>query len=146
MDILVIFGQLWTSLSQSLGGEALALAFVVGFAFVLTALALGLQAFRKTEFYKQHQALWDLVDGRIADLIWLVNVGEVDLAPYDKRVEEREAAGLDYVDPRMLYLLDKAQEWVKTKFGVELDFEELLARAEHILDEVQVSEDNTVGE
>lgn len=145
MDILAILVSLWTSLSHSLGGDALALAFTVGLSVALVSVWLALSAFRKTEFYKQHQALWDLVDGRIADLVWLIEVGDVDLSEYKKKADEREAAGLEFVDPRMLYLLDKAQSWVKEKFGVELDFEELLARAEHIFDEVKNSDGNSVG-
>lgn len=145
MDILQFLVSLWTSLANSLGGDALALAFTVGLTVALVSVWLALGAFRKTEFYKQHQALWDLVDGRVADLVWLIEVGDVDLTEYEKKADEREAAGLEFVDPRMLYLLDKAQAWVKEKFNVELDFEELLARAEHIFDEVKNSDGNSVG-
>ena len=145
MDLIAILVSLWTSLSHSLGGDALALAFTAGFAAVMVALWLGLAAFRKTEFYKQHQAVWDLVDGRIADLVWLVEVGDVDLTEYEKKADERAAAGMEFVDPRMLYLLDKVQVWVKEKLGVDLDFDEVLARAEHIFDEVKNSDGNSVG-
>src|SRR5690606_39047416 len=129
MDILQVFSALWQGLAGSLGSDAMAVLVVAAFATAITSVWLVVNAFRKTEFYKQHQTLWALVDDRIADLIWLIEVGDVDLTEYNKRADEREAKGESFIDPRMLYLLDQAQAWVQAKLGVELDFEELLARA-----------------
>lgn len=143
-EVLNFIIAMWHSLALTLGGDAMALLITVSFVAVLTALYLGVSAFRKTEFYKQHKTVLELVDGRITDLIFLLEFGDVDLTEYEKRADERAANGLEAVDPRMLYLLDKVQEWVKVKLGVELDVEELLARAEHIFNEVANSQTNSV--
>ncbi len=143
-ELIAFLVALWHSLSASLGGDALALLVVFAFVAVMAALYLGLSAFRKTEFYKQHKTVLDLVDGRITDLIFLLEFGEVDLTEYELKADERAEADLPYIDPRMLYLLDQAQKWVKDKLGVELDVDELLARAEHIFNEVANSDTNTV--
>ncbi len=145
MDLMAILVSLWHSLAGALGGDGLAILFTAGFAAALVSIWLVVSAFRKTEFYKQHELLWNLVDNRIADLIWLIEVGDVDLTEYNKKADEREAAGKPHVDPRMLYLLDRAQAWVEEKLGVKLDFEELLGRAEHIFDEVKASDSNSIG-
>lgn len=145
MDLIAILQAFWASLVASLGGEALSLLFVVGFAVALLALWTGVSAFRQTELYKQHAALWGLIDDKIADLIWLIEFGDVDLKAYELRAEQREAAGETYIDPRMLYLIDRAQAYVKERFGIDVDLEDLLARAEHIFDEVKHDETNGVG-
>ncbi len=146
MDIVQTLVNLFHGLSANLGGDAATILIVTILAVLLTGFWLAVSAFRQTEFYKQHQAMWELIDGRIADLIWLVEFGDVNLDEYNVRADEREAAGLSYVDPRMLYLLDQAQAWVKATFGVTVDIEVLLARAEHIFDEVKHSDTNGVGD
>lgn len=145
-NIQKILSALWEQLAHSLGSEVMAILVVAGMVTVIVGVWLLVGALRKSEFFKQHQAMWELVDDRIADLIWLIEFGDVDLADYQRRAEEREAEGLSTIDPRMLYLLDKAGEWVETRLGVKLDMEELLARAEHIFDEVKKSDTNSVGE
>lgn len=145
MNVLEVLAAFWASLVASLGGEALSLLFIVGFTAAFVALFLGLNAFRKTEFYKQHKEVLDLVDGRITDLIFLVEFGDVDLTEYEAKAAERELAGMEHIDPRMLYLLDKVEVWVKEKLHFEIDTDELLARAEHIFDEVVKSDTNNVG-
>lgn len=144
-EVLAFLIALWHSLTGSLGGDAMALLVTVAFVAVMAALYLGVAAFRKTEFYKQHKTVLDLVDGRITDLIFLLEFGDVDLTAYDDKADERQKAGLEYVDPRMLYLLDQVQAWVKDRLGVTLDTDELLARAEHIFNEVANSDSNTVA-
>lgn len=146
MDIVQVLRDLFAGLSANLGSDAAAILVTTILAVLMTGFWLAVQAFRKTEFYKQHRAMWELIDNRIADLIWLVEFGDVNLDEYAVRVDAREAAGLSYVDPRMLYLLDQAQAYIKTTFGVTIDIEVLLARAEHIFDEVKHSPDNGVGD
>lgn len=146
MDLVQLLLNLWHALANSLGSDAMAVFVTAAFVVALTAVWQVAQAFRQSEFYKQHEALWNLIDGRIADLIWLIEKGDVDLTQYEDRAKQREEEGLSYVDPRMLYLLDQAEAWVKEKFSVEVDFEELLARAEHIFDEVKNASGNSVGE
>lgn len=136
--------SVWHNLANSLGGEALSIIFMVGFVAALTALYFGVSAFRKTEFYKQNKTILELVDGRITDLIFLLEFGDVDLTEYKQREAQREMDGLEFIDARMLYLLDRVGAWVKDRLGVELDMEELLARAEHIFNEVANSESNSV--
>lgn len=144
MDIWAALLALWHSLAVSLGGDAVALLVTVGFAVALFAVWQVQAAFVKTEFYKQHKVLWELVDDKIASLIFLIENGDVDLTEFEQRAKEREEAGLSYVDPRMLFLIDKVQDAVNSALGVNLNFEDLLARGEHIFDEIKHADSNSI--
>lgn len=145
MDVGQLLQTLWAQLAGNLGGDLMAVLIVTAFVVALTAIWLVVGAIRRTEFFKQYQSVWELVDDRIADLVWLIEVGDVDLTEYERKAEQREQEGLSHVDPRMLYLLDKAEEWVNATLNIELDFDVLLARAEHIFDEIKNAEGNSVG-
>jgi hypothetical protein len=146
MDLLQVLQAFWQSLVSSLGGEALSVLFVAGFTAAMVMLWLGVSAFRKTEFYKQHAALWNLIDDKIADLIWLIEFGDVDLTDYEHNADVREQEGKTYIDPRMLYLLDKAEKYIQEQYNVTVNLEDLLGRAEHIFDEIKNDDSNGVGE
>ncbi len=145
MDFIELIGRLWASLSGQLGGDGLTLLIVAILAIVLTIGWRIHSAIVQTEFYKKNKALWELVDDKVADTIFLIAVGDVDLTVFEQRVVERANLGLSYVDPRMLYLIDKVQQQVKDRFGVSLNFEELLGRAERIYDEVKNDPTTSVG-
>lgn len=144
MDIVQFFLALWASLVKSVGGEALAILILVGFVVALGTVFLALAAFRKTEFYKQHKAVWELIDNQITDTIFLLEFGNVDLKEWELKAEKRIEAGESDIDPRMLYLLDRVQSSVKNRYGIDLDFTELYARAEHIFNEAASSLDNGI--
>lgn len=145
MDLGAILTALWISLSSSLGGEALALAFIVGFVIFGLVAFYVTRAITKTKFYERWGDLWLLVDDQIADLIFLIEFGDVNLDEYTRRAQERLDNGESWIDPRMLYVLDRVQQLVKEQLHVELDLEQLLARAERLLDEIKNNPSNGVG-
>ncbi len=146
MDLWQTVLALWASLSNAVGGDALALMLVVVFVFGLFLAGLVGKALLGSEFYRKNKALWELVDDRLVDMIFLVEFGDVDLAPWQEAADARVTAGLSYVDPRMLYVIDHVQTVFNDRFNVNLDFLDLLARAEHIYDEVRNDPANSVGE
>jgi len=97
------------------------------FVFFFSALVLG--ALRKTEVFRQYESYFRLIDDVLYGAIMAANGEAVNLTPFEQRATVREAEGLVYIDPRMLYVLDCAEVWSKAR-GVEVDFEETLTRAE----------------
>jgi hypothetical protein len=143
-DLFALIQQLWAGLVMGLGGDVanvLAIAVLVFLGFIATMLVT---AIRRTEFFKQNEFMWAMIDDHIADLIFMVALGKVELEPYVERAQERQEAGLSEIDPRMLYLLDQIEGWIKARFHIEIDLEMLHARAERILDLVKNDPDNSV--
>jgi hypothetical protein len=143
-DLFALIQQLWAGLVAGLGGDVanvLGVAVLVFLGFIATMLVT---AIRRTEFFKQNEYMWALIDDHIADLIFMVALGKVDLEPYEERARERQEAGLSEIDPRMLYLLDQIEGWIKARFYITIDLEMLHARAERILDLVKNDPDNSV--
>lgn len=146
MDLWALVLSVFHSLSNAVGGDAVALIVTVGFVFALVVLWRVHAAIVATEFYKKYKEVWDLVDDKLADLIFLVEFGDVDLEPWREKAKQRELAGEPYVDPRMLFVVDKVQADVSSRYGIDIDFLSLYARATHIFDEVKNDPSNGVGE
>jgi hypothetical protein len=143
-DLFAVLQQLWAGLVVGLGGDVanvLAIGVLVFLGFIATLLVTSI---RRTEFFKQNEYMWDMIDNHIADLIFMVALGKVELEPYEERARERQEEGLSEIDPRMLYLLDQIEGWIKARFRIEIDLEMLHARAERILDLVKNDPDNSV--
>jgi hypothetical protein len=51
-------------------------------------------------------------------------------AEYEQKQAERQAAGDFFVDARMLYVLDKLEQFISAHFGYKLEFDDLLPIAE----------------
>lgn len=143
-DLFAIVQQLWAAIVAGLGGDVANLLGVAGLVFIGFFVMLLVTAIRRTEFFKQNEFMWNMIDDHVADLIFMVALGNVDLAPYEQRAQERAAEGLSEIDPRMLYLLDQIDGWVKARFGVVIDLEVLHARAERILDLIKNDPSNSV--
>jgi hypothetical protein len=96
-----------------------------------TSLAI---AFRDNEQLVKRERELKLLGGFLLDLVVSIESREsvLDLEPYNKRAEERVEDGLEHIDPRMLYLMDKADDYVSSRSGFNVSFDELLAKAEHI--------------
>ena len=97
-----------------------------------------LSAFRKTEVFRQYEAYFRLIDDVLYGAILAAQGTAVDLAPFEQRVEERHAEGLVYIDPRMLYVLERAEGWAGTHGFGNIDFEETLTRAEGLYQTIKV--------
>lgn len=139
-----LLGHLWASLVASLGGEATALVFVALLVFGMWVLWRIQQAVVRSEFYKKNQLKIDLLDDVIVNFIFLAAFGNVDLTPWQVKADKRVEDGLEYIDPRMLYVVDKAEEFANSKFHLNLEFDDLLARAERIFQEYKHSEETPI--
>lgn len=146
MDLVQEVLRLWQSLSNAVGGDALAILLLTVVVFGLFVGTLVSRAILASEAYKKNKTVLDLLAQSIADFVFLAEFGNVDLAPWQAKADEREAAGEVYVDPRMLFVLDNVQRQFNEKYGLEFDFLDLLAKAERIYDEVRNDPSNSVGE
>jgi len=104
------------------------------FMFFISSFVLG--AIRKTEVYRQYEVYFRLIDDVIYGAIMAVEGDSVDLTVFTDRAEVRVAKGLVFIDPRMLYVMDRAEAWSKGR-GVELDFEQILTRAEGLFQTIK---------
>lgn len=106
----------------------------VAFCFVVLVLAGALvNAIRKSEALKQYEGLIQALGQKIADLIIFAEWGDeysqkADF--YEKKQAERTAAGLYYVDPRMLYVMDKVEQYALDRHGLKIEFDDVLPLAE----------------
>lgn len=141
-----LIARLWASLVASLGGEALALVFVAVTVVGMFVLWRIQQAVVRTEWYKKNQLKVDLLDDVIVNFIFLASFGNVDLAPWQEKADKRVDEGLTYVDPRMLYVIDQAETYANSKFHLNLEFDDLLARAERIFQEYKHSQETPIGQ
>ncbi len=102
---------------------------------VVFLVAQAVAAFKRSELYVQNERSVKLLEGFLLDNI--VNIeargADIDLTTYNQRADERAEQGLEYIDPRMLYLLDKADNYVSRISGFYISFDELLAKSERIL-------------
>lgn len=145
MDLFAGLVQLWHGLSSSVGGDAIAILVVSLVSVILWAVWRVQAAFVETEFWKQNEARWKLVDSKVIDVIFQISIGNVDLTEYEAKAALRKEQGLPEVDPRMLYLIDRVGTRVKEETGLDIDFLDLWARAERILDEVKNAPTNSVS-
>lgn len=65
---------------------------------------------------------------------------DIDLSTYETRAAERAEAGLQYIDPRMLMLLDKADDYVSERTGFDVSFDALYAKAETVYQRYKASQ------
>lgn len=89
----------------------------------------------KRNFTDREIMLMAMLEDFILSTVVKVINQDVDLAPYEEKADARAKEGLTYLDPRMLFVLDQADDWVSKRSGFNVDFEELAARAERIYQE-----------
>ena len=101
-------------------------------------VSLVLSAFRNTEVFRQYESYFRLIDDVLYGAILAVEGTAVDLAPFEARVEERSNEGLVYIDPRMLYVLERVGGWSEAHGFGDIDFEETLTRAEGLYQTIKI--------
>lgn len=121
-------------LRQQFGMTTFELVATVLGVVMLILVSLVATAFRSSEIYVQNKRKLDLLGDFLLDQVVAIEAREadIDLTPYEQRVDERAEQGLEYIDPRMLYLLDKADDYVSARSGLTISFDELLAKSERI--------------
>lgn len=144
-DLGALLQQMWSGLVMALGGDVAEVVVVAILVFLGVIGAAMVLAIRRTEFFKQKQFMWETIDDHIADVVFIVALGDVDFTKYEERAQEREELGLSPIDPRMLYLMEQIEGWVKAEFNVAIDMEMLHARAERILDLIRNDPKNSVN-
>lgn len=90
----------------------------------------------KHEATKRLVQVWGLVDDRIAHIIVQLAYGDVDLTAEEAEIELK---GLT-IDPRMLYLVNRIEAELKSRYGITVDLLEIQERAESIFQRLKSSE------
>lgn len=103
---------------------------------VLVAIVVGLYFLAKlvtaittNEYVKANEVLLSMLADSLVDAIMYAAWGKVSFDEYTDKAADYEQEHGRYIDPRMWYVLDKAEAWLAT-YGFELEFDDLLARAE----------------
>jgi hypothetical protein len=123
----------------------------IAFLFVLLVIvSVAAQRFGLVELVAHREKELRLLGEFLLENIVLIAEGQdINLAPYEKLALEREENGLSYIDPRMLMVLDKADDYVSGRVGFDVSFEHLYAKAEtlyfHYKKSVPVSVDETAS-
>jgi hypothetical protein len=105
------------------------LAAVGALFFLFMFGALWLRQLAKTEAGRQFSAKLSLLDDYLFSFVELAASKE-DLAYYEELNEEVILAGGHSIDPRMRYVLEQAERFVERQLGLDLEFEEIYARAQ----------------
>lgn len=117
--------------------------FFVGFLLV----ALLLNALRRSEWFRQNEAVAIALAQKALELLIHTEYGDEFSTVshvYEDKALKRSADGLFYVDPRMLFVIDKLELWANTRFGVALEFDDLLQIAETKYQEVKLDPLNDI--
>jgi|ERR1041385_3598660 hypothetical protein len=135
------------SLVQVFTPDVLSLVVIVVFFVALFLVGLLFSSLRKTEFFKQNEMFIVAVGQKALDFILHAEYGEEYNSvadEYQTKANDRVAKGLYYVDPRMLFVIDKLESYVDQKFNVHLEFDDLLAIAESKYRTVKEDPSNTL--
>lgn len=118
-------------------------AFFVAF-FLVGSLLVSL---RKTEFFKQNELFVVALGQKALEFVLHAEYGEEYNSvadEYQTKADERVAKDLFYVDPRMLFVIDKLETFINLHFSVHLEFDDLLAIAEAKYREIKHDDANTL--
>ena len=107
-----------------------ALAILIGLV-VAIGLPVVMKAIRDNELVKKYDGVLDIAGHILQSAITNLFYSDVDMTEWEQREEQRENAGLPYIDARMLYILDRVQNSM-ARDGINLDFETLHDLAEEI--------------
>lgn len=142
MDFL---NGLLADLLELFKGDIASLVVVILLIVVGVAATFALNAIRNSDFYQTNKQKLDLLAEYAVNWIFLAEFGEVDLTEYNAKAVARVDEGLPYVDPRMLFVIDKLGEQASNKLGLKLNALELLALAERRYQELKHDENSPVG-
>lgn len=120
-----------------LGLNALEIVLIVAIAVGLFLLTRLITAITTNEYVKANETLLALLGNTLFDAVMLVAWGKVDYSVYDQKAADYENEHGRWIDPRMWYVIDKAEAWLET-YGFDVEFDELIARAEAIYRQAQL--------
>lgn len=127
--------------------ELLALLVVAVFFVLLYFIGIVANALAKTQWYTQNQLFIGAIAQKALELILHTEYGdeyESVSEEYDVKAQQRAEKGDFYIDPRMLFVIDKLETYVNKTFGQKLEFDDLLQIAETKYREVKHDETNTL--
>lgn len=123
------FDEILTFLLGLLGrGEVVNAIGIVVFVVLLAVGTWAVAQLGQHEKTKRLLTVWQLVDDRIAQIVVTLAYGNVDLTAEEAEIELK---GLD-IDPRMLYLINRIEAELHSRYGVTVDLLEIQERAESI--------------
>lgn len=126
---------------DAFGMSAFELAIVGIFFVLLVIVGIAAQRFGLTELVAHRQRELQLLSDYLLSTVVLIAEGsDIDLSVYEERASQRQEDGLSYIDPRMLMLLDRADDYISGRVGFNVSFDELYARAERIYQEYRKSQ------
>lgn len=114
-----------------MSNELIGIVAVIVIVIVLFLLERLVSAIRSNENLSEYVKVMGMLDDTIADTIIYVAFGDVDLSAYEVKAREWEDKNGRWIDPRMWFVLDKAEIYAKDN-GLEIEFDDLLVRAESI--------------
>jgi hypothetical protein len=114
-------------LSLGLVNTVLIVGIVVGL-FLLTRFV---SAITTNEYVKANQTLLAMLGDTLFNAIMLVAWGKVDYSEFEEKALDYEREYGRYIDPRMWYVLERAEDWLEG-YGFQVEFDELLAIAESV--------------
>ncbi len=127
--------------------ELLALLVVAVFFVLLYFIGIVANALAKTQWYTQNQLFIGAIAQKALELILHTEYGdeyESVAEEYDVKAQQRAEKGDFYIDPRMLFVIDKLETYVNKTFSQKLEFDDLLQIAETKYREVKHDETNTL--
>lgn len=108
------------------------------FVLLMALFAIGINAIRRTEIYKQNEHIIKELNALLADYIIMAALGRFDVDAWKAEEKRREEVGLPHIDYRMLFVLDKAENWLEQR-GIDMELEDLYARAERIYKDINAN-------
>jgi hypothetical protein len=118
---------------DTFGMNAFEIAVVGLLVLLMVIVAWAAHKFGLVEAVTHREKEIKLLSNFLLDNVMLIAHGSaVDLSPYEDRASERQENGEQYIDPRMLFLMDKADDYISGRVGFNVSFDELYAKAEAV--------------
>lgn len=117
--------------------NALELVLIVAIVVGLYFLSRLVTAITTNEYVKANDILLGMLANSITNAIMYAAWGQIDFSEYSDKAADYEQEHGRYIDPRMWYVLDKAEAWLET-YGFEIEFDDLLSRAEALYQDLKL--------
>lgn len=127
--------------------EILSLVVIAVLFAALYFVGLAATALHKSQFFVQNELFIKAIAEKALELILHTEYGneyEAVSAEYEAKATARTDAGDFYIDPRMLFVIDKLETFVNTNFSQSIEFDDLLHIAEAKYREVKANESNSL--
>ena len=135
------------SILDSFKPEIIQVFVIAVFFIALVLIGLLLNALRRTQWFVANEKAVLAVGQKALELLIHTEYGteyESVAHEYDEKAHQRSVNGLFFVDPRMLFVIDKLELWANTRFGISLEFDDLLQIAEAKYQEVKLDPLNDI--